>query len=103
VENSLDIILTLPEVLTSMFSSDIDLMYQKMNQNNVVKATSKKIRRAASIADADAFFIVVRDTALGNFDRYGFLVQLCLRTGSYGPVNLQYERKMQQRHRVSTA
>jgi hypothetical protein len=31
VENSLDIILSLPEVLTSMYSSDIDSMYQKMS------------------------------------------------------------------------
>jgi hypothetical protein len=66
VENSFDIILSLPEVLTSMYSSDIDSMYQKTNQGNVTDATSKELRRAASIVGADAFFIVVGDTALGN-------------------------------------
>jgi hypothetical protein len=50
VENSLDIILSLPEVLTSMYSSDIDSMYQKMNQANVLKNTTEEIRRAADIA-----------------------------------------------------
>jgi hypothetical protein len=66
VENSLDIILSLPEVLTSMFSSDIDSMYQKMNQDNVIKATAEGIQRAASLINADAFFIVVGESILGN-------------------------------------
>jgi hypothetical protein len=66
VENSLDIIHSLPEVLTSMYSSDIDSMYQNMKQGNVTDATSEELRRAASIVGANAFFIVVSDTALGN-------------------------------------
>jgi hypothetical protein len=36
VKNSLDIILKLPENVTNMFSSDIDSMYQKTNQENVI-------------------------------------------------------------------
>jgi hypothetical protein len=66
VENSLDIILSLPEVFTSMYSSDIDSMYQKMNQTNVIDLTAEEVKRAASIIDADSFFIVVGDTSLGN-------------------------------------
>lgn len=66
VENSLEIILSLPEVLTSMISSDIDSMYQKMNQPNVIESTTEEVRRAASIIGADSSFVVVGDTALGN-------------------------------------
>jgi hypothetical protein len=66
VENSLEIILSLPETVTSMYSSNIDSMYQKMNQNNVIESTSEEIRRATAIIQADAFFIVVGDTSLGN-------------------------------------
>jgi hypothetical protein len=33
VENSLDVVLSLSETLTSMYSSDIDSMYQNMDQN----------------------------------------------------------------------
>lgn len=66
VKISLDIILSLPEVLTSMFSSDIDSMYQKMSQDNVIEATAEEIRRAISIIGADAFFIVVGNSCLGN-------------------------------------
>jgi hypothetical protein len=66
VENSLEIILSRPDKLTSMYSSDIDSMYQKMEQTNVIDSTSEEIRRAALIVQADAFFIVVGDTSLSN-------------------------------------
>jgi hypothetical protein len=66
IENSLEVILSLPDVLTSMFSSDIDSMNQKMNQPNVIDSTTEEIKRAASIIGADSFFVVVGDTALGN-------------------------------------
>jgi hypothetical protein len=74
VENSIDIILSLPKVLTSMYSSDIDSMYQKMNQSNVMDNTTEEIRRAATIIGADAFFVVVGDTCLGNKIDQVFLV-----------------------------
>jgi hypothetical protein len=66
VENSLDIVLSLPKVLTSMYSSDIDSMYQKMNQENVIESTAEEIRRAATITGADSFFVAIGDTSLGN-------------------------------------
>jgi hypothetical protein len=66
VENSFDVMLSLPPVLISMFSSDIDSMYQKMNQGKVSESTAEEIRRAAAIVGADSFFVVVGDTALGN-------------------------------------
>jgi hypothetical protein len=66
VENILEIILSLPKVLTGMYSSDIDSMYQKLNLANVANSTAEEVRRAATIIGADAFFIVVGDTALGN-------------------------------------
>jgi hypothetical protein len=66
VENSLDIVLSLPKVLTSMNSSDILSMYQKMNQENVIESTAEGIRRAATIAGADSFFVAIGDTFFGN-------------------------------------
>lgn len=66
VENSLDIILSLPERLVHMFSSDIDSMYQKMDQENVIRQLHKEVTRAASIAQADSFFIAIGTTSLGN-------------------------------------
>jgi hypothetical protein len=41
-------------------------MYQKMIHSNVIDSTAEEIQRAASIIGADAFFIVVGDTALDN-------------------------------------
>jgi hypothetical protein len=72
VENSLEFILSLPETLTSMFSSDIDSMYQKINQDNVIESTADEIRRAASIIGADSFFIAIGDTSLGKHIDHGF-------------------------------
>ena len=66
VENSLDIILSLPECLVSMVSSDIDSMYQKMDQTNVIDRLREEIVRAASITGADSFFIAIGNTVLGN-------------------------------------
>lgn len=66
VKNSLEVILSLPKVLTTMFSSDIDSMYQKMNQSNVIDSTAEEVRQAATIIGADSFFVVVGDTSLGN-------------------------------------
>jgi hypothetical protein len=60
------VILSLPDVLTSIYSFDIDSMYQKINQTNVIDSTTEEIRRAASIIGADFFFVVIDDTALGN-------------------------------------
>lgn len=72
VENSLDIVLSLPEVLTSMYSSDIDSMYQKMDQKNVIKCTAEEIQRAATITGADSFFVAIGDTSLGNHTDHCF-------------------------------
>jgi hypothetical protein len=36
VENSLEVVISLPETLTSITSSDIDLMYRNMDQNCVI-------------------------------------------------------------------
>lgn len=66
VENSLDIILSLPENLVHMVSSDIDSMYQKMDQENVIKQLRTEIQRAASIVGADSFFLAIGNTSLGN-------------------------------------
>jgi hypothetical protein len=66
VENSLDIVLSLPEVLTSMYSSDIDSMYQKMNKENAIKSTAEELQRVATITGADSFFVVIGYTSLGN-------------------------------------
>jgi hypothetical protein len=66
VENSLDVVLSLPETLTDMFSSDIDSMYQNMDQNCVIHSTSEELKRAANIAKADGFFVVIANTGLGN-------------------------------------
>jgi hypothetical protein len=49
-----------------MYSSDIDSMYQKMNQENVIESTAEEIRRVATIAGADSFFVAIGDTSLGN-------------------------------------
>jgi hypothetical protein len=66
VENSLEVVLSLPAVLTDMFSSDKDSMYQNMDQGCVIDATSAELRRAAGIVGADAFFVVIYDTIYGN-------------------------------------
>jgi hypothetical protein len=72
VKNSLDIIFKLPEKVIDMYSSDIDLMYQKMSRYDVFKSIAEEIQRAATIAGADSFFIVVGDTAIGNKIDQGF-------------------------------
>jgi hypothetical protein len=66
VENSLDVVLTLPETLTHMYSSDIDSMYQNMNRDCVIKSTSAEVKRAAEIIGADGFFVVIGNTGHGN-------------------------------------
>lgn len=66
VENSLEVVLSLPAVLTDMFSSDIDSMYQNMDQNCVIEATSAELRRAAGIVGAVSFVIVIHNTIYGN-------------------------------------
>jgi hypothetical protein len=66
VENSLDVVLSLPETLTHMYSSDIDSMYQNMDQECVIKSTSEEILRAAEIIGADGFFVVIGNTIYGN-------------------------------------
>jgi hypothetical protein len=60
------VVLTLPEVLTHMYSSDIDSMYQNMDQECVIKATTEEILRAAQITRADGFFVVVSKTGNDN-------------------------------------
>jgi hypothetical protein len=65
-ENSLEVVLSLPAVLADMFSSDIDSMYQNMDQDCVIEATSAELRRAAGIVGADAFFVVIHNTIYGN-------------------------------------
>jgi hypothetical protein len=52
--------------LTSMSSFDIDSMYQNMDQDCVIRATSEEIGRAASIVVADGFFVVLGTKSLGN-------------------------------------
>lgn len=66
VENSLDVVLSLPETLTHMYSSDIDSMYQNMDQNCVINSTSEELLRAAEIIGADSFFVVIENTTHGN-------------------------------------
>jgi hypothetical protein len=66
IENSLDLVLSLPEKLTDIFSSDIDSMYQNMDQNCVIEASSNEIRRAAHIVGADSFFVVIHNAIYGN-------------------------------------
>jgi hypothetical protein len=66
VENSLDVVTTLPEIITSMTSSDIDSMYQNMDQDCVIRATSEEIMRAADIVGVDCFFVSLGNTSHGN-------------------------------------
>lgn len=63
LENSLDVVATFPEVITSISSSDIDSMYQNMDQDCVIRATSEEILKAAGIVGADCFFVVLRTTS----------------------------------------
>jgi hypothetical protein len=56
VENRLDVVLSLPEVLTDKYFSDIDSMYQNMDQNCIIQATSIEIRRAAKIVGVGRLF-----------------------------------------------
>lgn len=66
VENSLDVVLTLPETLTHLYSSDIHSMYQNMNQDDVIKSTAEEVTRAAQIIRADGFFVVIGNTGHDN-------------------------------------
>jgi hypothetical protein len=66
VENSLDVVHSLPKTMFDMFSSDNDSMYQNMDQNCVIESTSTEVLRAAEIAQADGFFVVVNNTSLKN-------------------------------------
>jgi hypothetical protein len=49
-----------------MTSSDIDSMYQNMDQDCVIRATSEEILRAAEIIGADCFFVSLGNTSHGN-------------------------------------
>jgi hypothetical protein len=64
--------LSLPEKLAHIFFSDIDSMYQKMDQSNVFDRTLEEILRAASLVGVNSFFIVVGDTSLENKVDQGF-------------------------------
>jgi hypothetical protein len=68
VENSLESVLTRPDVIDSMFSSDIDSMYQNMDQDTVILSVSIELERAAQIVHADDFAVVIYDTIYGNAD-----------------------------------
>lgn len=72
VKNSLDVVLTLPESLTDIYSSDIDSMYQNMDQTCVIRSISEEVTRAANIVYADGFFVVISNTCFGNTDDHCF-------------------------------
>jgi hypothetical protein len=83
VENSLGIILSLLETLTSMYLSDIDSMYQKMNQDNVIEFTAKEMQRAATIIGADRLLHCYWRHFFRESHRSLFLVQYGISIGSF--------------------
>jgi hypothetical protein len=66
VENSLEYVLARPEIIKDLFSSDIESMFSKMDQATVFNAVSTEVRFAAQLVHANAFFVVIYDTRLGN-------------------------------------
>jgi hypothetical protein len=67
VENSLEYVTNLSEEeIEDLFSSDIDSMFSKMDQDTVCQVVREEILFAAQIVNANAFFVVLYDTQLGN-------------------------------------
>lgn len=79
VENSLEYFTSLgEEEIEGLFSSDIDSMFSKMDQEIVCQAVREEIHFAAQIANANALFVVFYDTQLENSADEGWVVQLIL-------------------------
>jgi hypothetical protein len=86
-----------------MYCSDIDSMYQKMNQTNVTDRTAEEVKRAATITGANSFFIVVGDTSLGNEVDQAFLFNSESGLDPADQNISQFETWLQQRSCVSSA
>jgi hypothetical protein len=67
IKNSLECVTNLSEEeIEDLLSSDIDSMFSKMDQDTVCQAVREEILFAAQIVNANAFFVVLYDTQLGN-------------------------------------
>ena len=72
VENSLDFIVTAPDTMTDVFSSDLESMYDNLDQSFVLESVFEEIVSASSIEGQMAISVRLHDTEHGNTNDNAF-------------------------------